>query len=66
MNNETRIIQLISHDGFMSAFWEIAKTARTQVEAYELLEAEYESYFKKPRYSSFDSFRISRDYRNKK
>lgn len=66
MSNETRIIQLISHDGFMDAFWELTKTERTRREAYEKLEVEYQGYFGKPRYSSYNSFITCRDYRNKK
>ncbi len=66
MSNQTRIIQLISTDGFMSAFWDIVPNTTTHAEAYEQLETEYHSYFGRNRYSSFESFRICRDYRNKR
>jgi len=66
MNDVTRIILLNSADGFMAAFWELAQTTRTRIEAYEKLEEEYYSYFGKNRYASYNSFVTCRDSRNKK
>ena len=60
------LIQLISHEGFIEAFWEKTHTMSSYVEAYEALEEEYYRIFKTRRYSCYDSFRQVRDQITKK
>ncbi len=65
MTEQTRIIQLVSIEGFIDAFWKEVKNHRTQQEAYEAVESEYEGIFGQRRYSHFNSFRVVRDRRCK-
>lgn len=59
-------LELLKATGFDNLFWQKLREAKTQAEAYEQAEKEYHSYFQKNKYSSFDSYRKSRDRRFKR
>jgi len=61
------ILALLSPSGFEKRFYKNCKTAKNYETAYEITETEYETNFGKRRYSSYDSFRVTknRKYRNK-
>ena len=52
------ILVLLSPRGFEERFHKNCKECKTYVEAYEKTENEYEEYFGKKRYASYDSFRV--------
>jgi len=52
------ILVLLSPRGFEERFHNHCKNQKTYSAAYEETEKEYESYFGKRRYSSYDSFRV--------
>jgi len=56
-------IKLLSASGFDQEFFRNLAKSKTKKEAYEKTEETYRSFFKKRRYSSFDSYRVARDYR---
>jgi len=49
--------------GFDKEYFKNLKTCKTHKEAYDKTEDLYQSFFKKRRYSSFDSYRKVRDSR---
>lgn len=61
-----RALYLTTTTGFDDAFFKNLASCKTQVEAYTLTEQEYHSYFGRNRYSSFESYRISRNKRIRK
>lgn len=63
---DNKILALLTPDGFDERFWDEASKTKTYKKAYEILENEYQSYFKKRRYSDYNSFRNCRDKRLKK
>jgi hypothetical protein len=52
------ILVLLSPNGFEDRFHKNCKLSKTYMEAYEKTEEEYQEYFGKTRYSSYDSFRV--------
>ena len=52
------ILVLLSPRGFEERFHKNCKECKTYTEAYEKTESEYEEYFGKKRYASYDSFRV--------
>ncbi len=63
---DINIIALLSPEGFDEKFWDKAAQTKTYKEAYEKVEEEYQFYFKKRRYSDYNSYRNCRDRRLKK
>ena len=61
------ILVLLRPDGFEERFHHFCRKEKTYVKAYEEAEKEYESYFRRRRYSSYDSFRtvMSRKYKKR-
>lgn len=57
---------LMTPRGFDAEFFRNLATSKTHLEAYLKTEKKYKSYFGKTRYSSFDSYRKSRDQRKDK
>lgn len=53
-------------NGFFTKYYEFARTAKTNKDAYEQTENLYIEYFTRPRYSNYDSFRKSINKRLKK
>jgi len=52
------ILSMLSFKGFKKKFYFYTKKEKTYKQAYEKTEKEYEKYFKKRRYASYDSFRV--------
>jgi hypothetical protein len=65
MKIQIEILALLSPSGFEKRFHKNCKAANTYEEAYELTELEYESNFGKRRYSSYDSFRVTKNRKNR-
>ena len=63
---DSKIIALLTPDGFDERFWDNAAQSKTYKIAYEKVEQEYESYFGKRKYSDYNSYRNCRDKRIKK
>ena len=63
---DLKIIALLSPEGFDERFWKVASETKTYKEAYEIVEQEHEKYFKKRKYSDYNSYRNCRDKRIKK
>ena len=61
------ILVLLRPDGFEERFHYYCRREKTYTSAYEEAEKEYESYFGRRRYSSYDSFRtvIARKYKKR-
>jgi len=55
--------RILTTAGFDQEFFKNLASSSTQKEAYEKTEALYQSFFKKRRYSCFDSYRKVRDAR---
>jgi hypothetical protein len=55
------ILALLSPAGFEKRFHKNCKLAKTNEEAYEITEKEYEAHFMKRRYASYDSFRVTKN-----
>tara|TARA_Y100000385_G_scaffold274999_1_gene318823 strand:+ start:46 stop:267 length:222 start_codon:yes stop_codon:yes gene_type:complete len=66
MKLKPEILALLSPSGFEKRFHQNHKIAKTYKEAYELTEQEYVSNFSKRKYSSYDSFRVTKNRRNRK
>ena len=66
MTIKIEILVLLSPSGFQERFHTNCKNAKTYVQAYEETEREYEGYFGKRRYSSYDSFRTVMNRKLKK
>ena len=65
MRYPLEILAMLTHDGFDERYHDHCKTSKTYVEAYEKTELEFEDYFAKRKYSSYDSFRITHNNRMK-
>tara|TARA_R110000823_G_scaffold121565_1_gene246644 strand:- start:1775 stop:1972 length:198 start_codon:yes stop_codon:yes gene_type:complete len=52
------ILILLSPSGFIERFHYYCRYEKTNIKAYEQVEKEFESYYGKRRYSSYDSFRV--------
>ena len=65
MGIEIEILALLSSKGFETRFHKNCKTSKTYEDAYELTEEEYEKHFGKRRYSSYDSFRVTKNRKNR-
>lgn len=63
MELTTRMLKMLSTVGFLELFEELRKENNTlsNIQCYETLEQEHEKYFKRRRYSSYDSFRKIRE-----
>lgn len=62
----SRILALLTPEGFDERFWDCAAQTKTYKAAYEMVEVEYEDNFSKRKYSDYNSFRNCRDKRIKK
>lgn len=63
---DSKIIALLTPEGFDERFWDNASKYKTYKKAYEKLEDEYKTYFGKRKYSDYNSYRVCRDRRIKK
>ena len=61
MKIQLEILALLSPSGFEKRFHKHCKETKTYSEAYELTEKEYQKNFGKRRYSSYDSFRVTKN-----
>ena len=59
------ILALLSPSGFEKRFHKYCKSSKTYEQAYEKVEKEYELNFGKRRYSSYDSFRVTKNRKNR-
>ena len=66
MTIKIEILVLLSARGFQEKFHSNCKITKTYIKAYEETEKEYESYFGKRKYSSYDSFRVVMNRKRKK
>ena len=66
MKLKPEILALLSPSGFEKRFHQNHKISKTYKDAYELTEQEYESNFSKRKYSSYDSFRVTKNRKNRK
>ena len=66
MKIKPEILALLSPSGFEKRFHKNTQISKTYKDAYELTEQEYESNFGKRKYSSYDSFRVTKNRRNSK
>jgi len=62
---ELEILALLSPSGFENKFHKYCKSSKTYEQAYERVEKEYEQTFGKRRYSSYDSFRVTKNRKNR-
>ena len=65
MGIEIEILALLSASGFERKFHKNCKLSKTYEDAYELTEEEYEKHFGKRRYASYDSFRVTKNRKNR-
>tara|TARA_R100001463_G_scaffold123992_1_gene180878 strand:+ start:1071 stop:1280 length:210 start_codon:yes stop_codon:yes gene_type:complete len=65
MGIELEILALLSPSGFEKRFHKYCKESKTYEDAYELTEEEYEKNFGKRRYASYDSFRVTKNRKNR-
>lgn len=65
MKIDLEILALLSPAGFEKRFHYYCKEAPSYEQAYEKTEKEYEQNFGKRRYSSYDSFRVTKNRKNK-
>jgi len=63
MELSEQAIKLLTTSGFDQEFFKNLATCKTKKEAYDKTEELYQSFFKKRRYSSFESYRVVRDAR---
>lgn len=56
-----RIIKMVSPSGFNDLVFSYMDGTRSQKDAYYLAEEEYYNIFKTNRYSSYNSYRVTRD-----
>ena len=66
MTIPTEILALLSPAGFEKRFHKHCKDHKNYEQAYEQTEKEYEQNFGKRRYSSYDSFRVTKNRKNRK
>ena len=59
------ILALLSPAGFEKRFHKHCKNSKNYEQAYEQTEKEYEQNFGKRRYSSYDSFRVTKNRKNR-
>lgn len=59
------ILALLSASGFERKFHKNCSFSKTYEDAYELTEKEFEFNFGKRRYSSYDSFRVTKNRKNR-
>lgn len=59
-------LDLHTTEGFIKRFWVHLKGCRTQVEAYNLTNADYKAIFSRNKYSNYDSFRVVKNRLTKK
>lgn len=65
MGIELEILALLSPSGFEKRFHKHCQETKTYEDAYELTEEEYEKNFGKRRYASYDSFRVTKNRKNR-
>jgi|TARA_R100001594_G_scaffold33325_1_gene61754 hypothetical protein len=65
MTIEIEILALLSPSGFEKRFHKNCQKSKTYYDAYELTEQEYEKNFGKRRYASYDSFRVTKNRKNR-
>ena len=65
MKIEIEILALLSPAGFEKRFHKHCRTEKTYYEAYDKTEMEYENNFGKRRYASYDSFRVTKNRKNR-
>ena len=65
MGIELEILALLSPSGFEKRFHKHCQETKTYEDAYELTEEEYEKNFGRRRYSSYDSFRVTKNRKNR-
>tara|TARA_R110002153_G_scaffold70085_2_gene184589 strand:+ start:412 stop:624 length:213 start_codon:yes stop_codon:yes gene_type:complete len=61
MKLSIEILSLLSPAGFEKRFYKNCQTTKSNEQAYEKTEKEYEKYFLKRRYASYDSFRVTKN-----
>ncbi len=66
MTIPVEILILLSAKGFEERFFYYSKNEKTYIRAYEKTEQEYKEHFGKNKYSSYDSFRVVMNRKNKK
>ncbi len=57
--------ELSTADGFTRVFYRHLSAGITQEQAFHLTNAEHIRYYDRPRYASYNSFRVARDTRKK-
>lgn len=62
---ELEILALLSPAGFEKRFHKNCKLSKTYEDAYDLTEHEYEKNFGRRRYASYDSFRVTKNRKNR-
>tara|TARA_B110000444_G_scaffold244587_1_gene264190 strand:- start:1274 stop:1480 length:207 start_codon:yes stop_codon:yes gene_type:complete len=65
MKIKQEILDLLSPSGFEDRFHKNYQISKNYNDAYQLTEQEYKQYFGKIRYSSYDSFRVTKNRRNR-
>ena len=65
MKIKLEILALLSPAGFEKRFHKNCQVVKKYEDAYELTEQEYEEHFGKRRYSSYDSFRVTKNRKNR-
>ena len=65
MKIQLEILALLSPAGFEKRFHKNCQGAKNYEDAYELTEKEYEENFGKRRYASYDSFRVTKNRKNR-
>ncbi len=58
INIPIEILILLSPKGFKDRFHSYCRSEKTYLKAYEKTEEDFEQYFGKRRYASYDSFRV--------
>ena len=66
MKISKRLIRMVQPDGFDEIFNQELKNYDTYEKCFNALNAEYREVFGEPRYSTYDSYRLSRRKRIKK
>ena len=62
---EIEILALLSPSGFEKRFHKNCKLVKNYEDAYDLTEKEYSENFGKRRYASYDSFRVTKNKKNR-
>ena len=66
MKYPTKILALLTHKGYDNRYYHHCKTSDTYQEAYEKTEKEFNEYYDKRKYASYDSFRVAHNKRLKR